>query len=169
MATMAELAGSRWLATRLWLGTLARLILAGVFIYAAATKVSDLAASQRAVAAYQILPFDLAKVIGAALPFVELMIALLLLAGLATRVAAGASGLLLAVFIAGISSAWARGLSIDCGCFGGDGSLAAGQSPTYGLEVARDVALLILAVFLVVYPRTRLSLDARLLGSEDSQ
>lgn len=125
---------------------------------------TDLAASGRAVNAYQLMPFDVARAVGAALPLVELTLGVLLLIGLATRLAAGASATLLAVFIAGISSAWARGLSIDCGCFGGGGQLAAGQSPSYGPEIARDAALLLLAVFLIVFPRTRFSLDALLLG-----
>jgi uncharacterized membrane protein YphA (DoxX/SURF4 family) len=154
----------RWLTVRPWLGTLFRLVLAGVWIAAGAAKVTDLAGSGRAVNAYQLMPFAVAQAIGAALPLVELVLGGLLLAGLATRVAAGASAALLGVFIAGISSAWARGLSIECGCFGGGGQLTAGQSPNYGPEILRDAALLLLAVFLVVFPATRFSLDARLLG-----
>jgi uncharacterized membrane protein YphA (DoxX/SURF4 family) len=149
---------------RPWLGTAARLVLAGVWIAAGASKVGDLAASGRAVNAYRVMPFDLAQVVGAVLPLVEIALGALLLAGFATRLAAGASAALLVVFIAGISSAWARGLSIDCGCFGGGGQLGEGQSPQYGPEIARDVALLALAVFLIAFPRTRFSLDAQLMG-----
>lgn len=159
-------APARWPVLRPWLGTLARLILAGLWIYAGATKVTDLAGSGRAVVAYRLLPFEVAQAIGAALPFVEIALGMLLLVGLSTRLAAAASSALLVAFIAGISSAWARGLSIDCGCFGGGGDLAAGQSPTYGTEIARDVAFLLLGVFLLVLPRTRLSLDARLMGDD---
>jgi uncharacterized membrane protein YphA (DoxX/SURF4 family) len=100
------------------------------------------------------------------LPFVELALGVLLLIGLATRVVAGISAVLLLVFIAGIASAWARGLSIDCGCFGSGGELAAGQSPTYGPEILRDVGFLILAAFLLVWPLTRLSVDSFLERSE---
>lgn len=154
----------RWAVVQPWLGTLARLGLAVVWFAAGFTKVTDLAASGRAVAAYRLLPFEAAQVVGAALPFVEIALGVLLLLGLATRVAAGASAALLGVFIAGIASAWARGLAIDCGCFGGGGDLAAGQAPTYGTEIARDVLFGLLAVFLLFFPRTRFSLDARLLG-----
>jgi hypothetical protein len=63
------------------------------------------------------------------------------------------------VFIGGIASAWARGLRIDCGCFGGGGELAAGSSPTYFWEIARDVALLAVAVYLVWRPTSRLAVD----------
>ena len=151
--------GVSWPGVRPWLGTLARLGLAAVWLFAGAAKVGDLAGSGRAVNAYQVMPFEAAQVIGAALPFVEITLGLLLLVGLATRVVAALSSALLLVFIAGISSAWARGLSIDCGCFGSGGQLAAGQSPSYGPEIARDIGFLVLAAFLVIWPRTRVSVD----------
>ncbi|GAB7040030.1 MULTISPECIES: MauE/DoxX family redox-associated membrane protein [Catenuloplanes] len=142
-----------------WAGLVARLGLAAVWLYAGGAKVGDLAGSARAVNAYQLLPFDVAQVIGAMLPFVEVAVGLLLLAGLATRVSAVVSALLLMVFVAGIASAWARGLQIDCGCFGSGGQLAAGESPTYGWEIARDVGFVLLAGYLIVRPDSRFSVD----------
>lgn len=152
---------SRWLAARPWLGTAARLGLAAVWLAAGGSKVGDLDASGRAVNAYQLFPYDLAMVIGAALPFVEIALGLILLIGLATRLAAGISAALLVIFIAGIASAWVRGLSIDCGCFGSGGDLAADQDPTYGTEVLRDLGFLLLAGFLLAWPRTPVSVDAK--------
>ncbi|MCF0091573.1 MauE/DoxX family redox-associated membrane protein [Micromonospora sp. MH99] len=151
-------AGS-WAALRPWLSTAARLGLAAVWLVAGASKVGDLAASGRAVNAYQVLPYDVATVVGAALPFVELALGVLLLLGLATRLSAGISVALLLVFIAGISSAWTRGLAIDCGCFGSGGQLAEGQAPSYLPEILRDLGFLVLAGFLVIWPRTPVSVD----------
>ena len=119
--------------------------LAAVWLVAGGAKVGDLAASGRAVNAYDVMPYDVAKVVGAALPFVEIALGLLLLVGLATRLAAGVSAALLVVFIAGIASAWARGLPIDCGCFGRAASWPPGRAPTYGPEILRDVGFLALA------------------------
>ena len=144
---------------RLWVGTVVRLALAAVWFAAAASKITDLAASGRAVHAYELTPYEVSTLIGAILPFLELALALLLLVGLATRLTAVVSAGLLVVFIAGLASAWARGLSIDCGCFGEGGQLAAGEDPQYGLDLARDVAFLALAGFLVLFPATRLSVD----------
>ncbi|WP_262281566.1 MauE/DoxX family redox-associated membrane protein [Micromonospora sp. MA102] len=155
---------SRWPAVRPWLGIAARLGLAAVWLVAGAAKVGDLAASGRAVNAYQVMPYDLATVIGAALPFVELALGVLLLLGLATRLAAGVSAALLVVFIAGITSAWSRGLAIDCGCFGSGGQLAAGQAPSYLPEILRDLGFLVLAGFLLTWPRTPFSVDGWLAG-----
>ncbi|ADL44755.1 MauE/DoxX family redox-associated membrane protein [Micromonospora sp. WMMD718] len=156
----------RWQALRPWLGVAARLGLAAVWLIAGGTKVGDLAASGRAVNAYQVMPYDVATVIGAALPFVELALGVLLLAGLATRISAGVSAALLVVFIAGIASAWARGLAIDCGCFGSGGQLAAGQTPSYLPEILRDLGFLVLAGFLLIWPRTPFSVDGWLAGDD---
>jgi uncharacterized membrane protein YphA (DoxX/SURF4 family) len=145
--------------------TLARLGLAAVWLIAGAAKAGDLAASGRAVNAYQLMPYDVAKVVGAALPFLEIALGLLLLAGLAVRFSAGVSAVLLAVFIGAIGSAFSRGLAIDCGCFGSGGQLAAGQGPTYGTEILRDVGFLVLAGVLLWRPATRFSIDG-LLGEK---
>ncbi len=148
-----------------WVSTVARLGLAAVWLIAGGAKAGDVAASGRAVNAYQLMPYDVAKVVGAALPFLEIALGLLLLAGLAVRFSAGVSAVLLVVFIAGIVSAWSRGLAIDCGCFGSGGELGAGQTPTYGTEILRDLGFLALAGILLWRPVTRWSIDA-LLGEK---
>ena len=71
------------------------------------------------------------------------------------------SALLLVAFIVGIASAWARGLQIDCGCFGG-GGFDADATAKYPWEIARDVGLLLLSLWLVWRPRTRFALDSLL-------
>jgi uncharacterized membrane protein YphA (DoxX/SURF4 family) len=150
----------------LWISTAARLGLAAVWLVAGGLKVGDLAASGRAVNAYDIFPYEVAKVIGAAQPFLEIALGLLLLAGLAVRLSAGISAGLLVVFIAGIISAWARGKQIDCGCFSTGGELAAGESPQYAWDIARDVGFLLLAGILLWRPRTRYSIDGVLMGDK---
>ena len=64
-------------------------------------------------------------------------VGLLLVIGLLTRVSAVVLGLLLVAFIVGVGSAWARGLSIDCGCFGGGGQVSARQDRLPGRDPAR--------------------------------
>lgn len=151
-----------------WLGVACRLLLAGVWIYAGAAKIGDLDASVRAVKAYQVLPGPVAEAVGAALPPVEIGLGVLLVVGLATRLAAAASAVLLTAFIAGVASAWARGLRIDCGCFGGGGELAPGESPEYLVEIVRDLGFLAAAVFLISRPVTRVSIDAWLRRADDN-
>ncbi|HWS34415.1 MAG TPA: MauE/DoxX family redox-associated membrane protein [Actinoplanes sp.] len=150
--------------TWLWVSTAARLGLAAVWLVAGGLKVGDLAESARAVNAYQLMSYDTAKVVGAVQPFLEIALGLLLLIGLSTRLTAIISAVLMVVFIAGIVSAWARGLRIDCGCFSSGGVLAAGTDTAYGLDIARDLGFLALSGFLVWRPRTRFSLDGALMG-----
>ncbi|SDT69236.1 DoxX family protein [Actinoplanes derwentensis] len=147
-----------------WLRTAARLGLAAVWLVAGSLKVGDLAESARAVNAYQVMSYDTAKMVGAVQPFLEIAVGLLLLIGLSTRLTAIISAVLMTVFIAGIVSAWARGLRIDCGCFSSGGELAAGTGTAYGLDIARDLAFLALSGLLVWRPRTRFSLDGLLMG-----
>lgn len=143
-----------------WVGLVARLVLAAVFIVAGALKVTDLDASGRAVVAYELMPADVALTVGAIQPFFEIVLGLLLLVGLATRFAAWVSAVTMVIFISGIVSAWARGLNIDCGCFSKGGPLPPGETPDYLPEILRDVLFLAMAVFLIVYPMSRFSLDA---------
>lgn len=153
---------SGWSRAQPWGSLVVRLGLGGIFLVAGWLKVGDLAASGRAVNAYQIMPYDAAMIVGAAQPFVEIVVGLLLIVGLATRLAAWAGAIMMVAFIAGIASAWARGLNIDCGCFSKGGQLPPGVIPNYLPEILRDVAFLAMAIFLIIYPVSRFSLDARL-------
>jgi uncharacterized membrane protein YphA (DoxX/SURF4 family) len=144
-----------------FVGLLARLILGVVLVVAGGLKVTSPAVSARAVRAFQILPYDFAGYVGYALPVVEILIGMLLVAGLFSRLSAAVGGLLMMAFIIGISSAWIRGLSIDCGCFGGGGTVAARQTQ-YLADLLRDAGLIACAAWLVARPRTAYSLDHRL-------
>ncbi|GGN37050.1 putative membrane protein YphA (DoxX/SURF4 family) [Actinoplanes campanulatus] len=147
-----------------WISTGARLGLAAVWLVAGSLKIGDLAASARAVYAYQLMSYDTAKIVGAVQPFLEIALGLLLLIGLATRFTAAISAALITIFIAGIVWAWAKGLRIDCGCFSTGGELGAGETPGYGIDILRDLAFLALCGILVWRPRTRFSLDGVLMG-----
>lgn len=145
------------------IGLIARLILGGVLLYAGLTKVLTPVASARAVQAYQIFPFELAAYIGYALPIIEIIIGGLLVLGLFTRASAIAGTVLMVVFIAGIISAWTRGLSIDCGCFGGGGEIAPGETQ-YLRRTIEDVGFALCGAWLIVRPRSLASLDRVLFG-----
>ncbi|CAA9400564.1 MAG: hypothetical protein AVDCRST_MAG60-2083 [uncultured Nocardioides sp.] len=142
-----------------WIGLVARLVTGGVWIVAGALKIPDPAGSVRAVRADELLPESIVPIVGYALPVVELVVGVCLVLGLLTRAMGVVSAMLFVAFIIGISAAWARGLSIDCGCFGGGGQIEDAAS-TYPLEIARDVGLLALSAWLVIWPRTRWCLDA---------
>jgi uncharacterized membrane protein YphA (DoxX/SURF4 family) len=141
-----------------WVGLVARLVTGGVWVVAGLLKLPDPAGSVRAVRAYELLPEAVVPTVGYLLPPLEIAVGVLLLLGLLTRTTAVVSGLLFVAFVVGIASAWARGLQIDCGCFGG-GGFDAGADADYPWEIARDVGLLALSAWLVVRPASRWSLD----------
>lgn len=145
------------------IGLLARLILGNTLLWAGALKVTHPDQSALAVRAFRILNYDLAGYVGYGLPIVEILVGLLLVIGLLTRPSAVVGGLLMLAFIVGIGWAWAHGYSIDCGCFGGGGTIAASQTQ-YPIDILRDTGLVACAAWLVVRPRTAYSLDQRLFG-----
>ena len=141
-----------------WLGLISRLVLGGVLFIAGYLKVGTPDKSQMAVRAYEVLPISLANLIGLLLPYVEIGIGLLLILGVYTRISAALGGAIMVIFIVAIAQAWARGLTIDCGCFGGGGQVAASETK-YLSEIIRDTALVLLALYLIRYPNTKFSID----------
>jgi len=142
---------------------LARLVLGGVLLAAGGLKVFKPTESANAVAAYKLMPTELAHLIGYALPWLEVAIGLLLILGIMVRPAAILSGLIMVVFIGAIASVWARGMLIDCGCFGGGGeidtSLASQVRRTYFIEIMRDLGLALTALYLYFFPYGKLSFE----------
>ena len=123
----------------LWL---LRLTLSGAFLYAAASKIRDPHLFSESIAAFRLLPSALVNPTALMLPPLEILAGILALGnGWPRRV--GAFGLLtmLSVFLVALASAQARGLNIDCGCFGADELDA--LTPTKNLRVAiiRDAVL----------------------------
>jgi uncharacterized membrane protein YphA (DoxX/SURF4 family) len=141
-----------------WVGLLARLVLGGVLLLAGYLKAFSPDKSQMAVRAYEILPISVANFLGIILPWLEIGAGLLLLVGLGIRYASIFGSVLMLIFVIAISQAWARGLSIDCGCFGGGGKVAPGETK-YLSEILRDLGLAALGIYLIRYPKTRFALE----------
>ena len=129
-------------------GLLARLTLAAVLLVSGAIKATDARETLVAVRAYQLVPESMVGVVAAVMPYLELALGLLLLVGLATRLAAVLSAVVLVIFIAAVASAAARGLSIDCGCFG-----SATKNLTFAWHMVIDFALLAALLALWFWPR----------------
>ena len=144
-----------------WIGLALRLVVGGVWIAAAVVKLPDPAQSVAAVRAYQLLPSAIVPTVGQLLPVIELVVGVCLVVGLLTRGAAVISAVLFVAFIIGISSAWVRGITIDCGCFGG-GGFDPDAASKYPWEIARDAALLLGSLYLAWRSSTRLALDSLL-------
>lgn len=143
---------------QLWASTVVRVGLAGVLLWSGGAKVAEPRQAVMAVQAYEILPTGLGEFIGYGLPLFELALGVALLLGVATRISAVVAGALMTAFVVGVASAWARGLSIDCGCFGGGGVVPEGEA-NYLPVLLRDLGFTAMAAWLVVFPASRWALD----------
>lgn len=147
---------------RAWIGTGLRLFLAFILLWSGGAKFLESQPARReAILAYRLpVPASWIDAMAIGLPTIEVLLALLLLVGLFTRWAALGTAIVMGAFILGIASVWVRGYNIDCGCFGGGGDVTAeGRDLRYTLEILRDLLFLGMAVWLVRWPVTKLSLD----------
>jgi uncharacterized membrane protein YphA (DoxX/SURF4 family) len=156
---------------RAWTGTVFRLVLSAILFWSGLAKLLETNDVRReAILAYRVFPPSWVDFLGWALPAFEVGLAALLLVGLFTRVAALATALLMLGFILGISSVWIRGYSIDCGCFGGGGTVSEeGKVWRYTSELLRDFLFMGMAVWLVAWPTTRFAIDRPPLALDDDE
>jgi len=126
------------------LTALVRLVLGALFLYAVATKLSDVRAFADEVANYRLLPAALVPAAAVWVIGVELLAGALLVLGKAGwRGAALTLTGLLIVFTLGISQALLRGIDLRCGCFGE-------PEPASWWTVGRDVVMLAGAALVLV-------------------
>ena len=145
-----------------FVGLAIRLGAAGIWLAAGIAKIADLAHFHDQVRQYDILPHVFEAPFAYTLPFAEVAVGLYLAVGLLVRPAALLACALMVVFIAAQAQAWARGLVLDCGCFG---SLARERVGLW--TILRDVGLGLPSLVAAVRPPRLLSLDRRLLGRPD--
>ena len=151
MASMLEEEPSKTMRIAL---IIARLVMAGIFIYASIDKIANPAAFAKDVYNYQILPDFMINLTALILPWFELFLGLCLIAGIWLPGAVITVNGLLIVFMASLIFNLARGLDVNCGCFS-TGSDAPAMSA--GWYLLRDVLFLAVGVFLfyVVFLRRR--------------
>ena len=97
-----------------------RMGLGALFVWAALTKLPDMAAFAQDVANYRLVPAALVPYAAAAVVGIELVSGLALLTGIAARPAAILLSLLLLAFTVFLAQALLRGIDLRCGCFGSD-------------------------------------------------
>jgi uncharacterized membrane protein YphA (DoxX/SURF4 family) len=125
-----------------------RLIIGGLFIYAAIPKITDPKAFAAIVKGYQLFPLWSINLIAIILPYVEAISGLFLIFGQWTRANAAIIGILLLFFIIGLTQAYARGLDINCGCF----STSAASTPSDILwRIIQDIFMLIATIIIFIF------------------
>jgi uncharacterized membrane protein YphA (DoxX/SURF4 family) len=105
-----------------------RIVLGAVFVYAAWVKLfgphlwplhlEPWELFALAISSYDILPLKMVELVARTLPWIELLVGLMLLAGRGLRISSTVISLLLLVFFSLMVKAFAQGKEISCGCFG---------------------------------------------------
>ena len=130
-----------------WVFTAGRVLLGGIFIYAAYTKLrASFLLFAMAIDAYKVLPESMSVAVAHVLPWFELALGLALIAGIWQRITTTAATALLAVFFTAMVHAYqpdAKEGQISCGCFG------LGE-PISGRTLLRDGTLLALSLALAI-------------------
>jgi uncharacterized membrane protein YphA (DoxX/SURF4 family) len=130
--------------------TIVAVIVGGVFVYAGASKISDPMHFGRDIQNFKIVPWSIAIRMAFYLPWLEIIAGLALIAGFLRQGALTILTGLTVVFIGVTISAHLRGISLDCGCFGG-----ASKGMTFTTHMLIDFAILAALAFLWLLPSRR--------------
>jgi uncharacterized membrane protein YphA (DoxX/SURF4 family) len=130
-----------------WVIVALRIALAGVLVWAAVPKLLDPATFATDIANYRLVPESWAGPIAVMLPVLELVIGGAILAGLEARGAAIIAAVMLVVFSVAMGQAMARGIDLECGCFG-----SASESEVGWTSIVRNVLLVALAAVIAYAP-----------------
>jgi len=120
-----------------------RLLVGGAFVFAGVLKIADPAKFALDVNNYRLVPHEMINLVAILIPWIEVTAGSFVLAGIWLRAAALVITSLTALFFAVIVSALARGLNIECGCFGTMGGKHIGLA-----NLAIDSTLFFLAALL---------------------
>jgi len=128
------------------LALLGRLAMGGMFLYAAYTKLRQpWMLFAFSVTSYQLLPEWAVVAVARTVPWLELGLGLLLIAGYGLRYAAAGASALLLLFFGVMLRSYFLGLGIDCGCFGLGEKLGVSTLVRDGFLVLLSVALAVVA------------------------
>ncbi len=140
------------------LSLLARLFVAGVFLYASYDKVWEPAKFAASVAQYDLIPLWSVNAVSVVMAWLEIILGAMLLLGLYTKAAAAWASALLIFFTGLMIYAGITGAGFDCGCFPGG---VPGEAHAAGwLGAARDLGFLAAALWLAWRPGRWASLKA---------
>jgi len=131
-----------------------RIFLGFIFIFAAVTKVADPEGFSQSIYNYKLMPDFIINFLAIAFPWIELVAGILLVFGISVKENSAIISGLLVVFIIAIGISLARGLDIDCGCFGTIDGSKVGL-----LKILENIGLLLLSLILIKFDSKYLSIS----------
>jgi uncharacterized membrane protein YphA (DoxX/SURF4 family) len=126
---------------------IAQLAIAVVFLAAALGKIGEAGPFARQIHYYRLLPVGFENLLAITLPWIELVAALSLVFGYRARAGAVITAGLMGLFVFVVASAVARGIDIECGCFGTSDGSRVGAA-----KLIENVGLLALALIASLTP-----------------
>ena len=130
--------------------TVLAVIVGGIFIYAGASKISDPMHFARDITNFRLVGWPIAIRTAFYLPWLEIIAGLALVFGFLHRGALAILTGLMVFFIGATISAYARGINLDCGCFG-----KASEGMSFATHMAIDFGILAGLGLLWFLPRRR--------------
>jgi uncharacterized membrane protein YphA (DoxX/SURF4 family) len=131
-----------------WLHRILGVVMGGIFLYAAGSKLVDPRPLVTIIWGYRILPAGPINLLAIYMPWVELLAGVSLLSGYKRRAAALLASGLLTMFIVALGINAVRGVNVACGCF----SASAEDVSNAWLLVLRDLPMLAAALVLLLFP-----------------
>ena len=129
-----------------YLHLLFRLMLGFIFIFAGIEKISDLSGFSNAIYNYKLLPISFINFIAIMLPWIELTSGILLLFGVYVKENSSIIAVLLIIFFIAIAISLARGLNIECGCFGTSNGSKIGV-----IKLVENLVLILMSALLIKF------------------
>jgi len=121
-----------------------------VFAWAGLAKIGDPLAFAEQIHNFRMVPVFAENLVAMTLPWIEVVAALALLLGVRARDGAILASVSLVVFTAAVIAAFARGLDIECGCFG-----TADASRVGVIKIGQNLVFIALAVGASLRPASR--------------
>lgn len=132
------------------ISAVARFYMAYIWIRAGVSKLGSRVEVVQSVEGYDIFSPTWAQWIATVIAPLEIAGGILLLLGVFLRKSGWLSTIVITLFIVGIAQAWARGLAIDCGCFGPADPTTLGMN--YLKTILRDLVYIFLSLWTAFRP-----------------
>lgn len=133
-----------------------RTALALIFIFAGMEKIVNPSGFSDSIANYKLLPLSFINIFAIVIPWIEIAAGLMLLFGAAVKENAFIINSLMVVFILAIAISVARGLNIDCGCFGTQSGAKVGF-----VKLIENIGILAMGILVMIFGASFLSVERK--------
>lgn len=125
-----------------------RIILGAIFIYASVNKLFNAEEFAKAIKNYDMMPLGVINMLAIILPYVEFITGILLVTGIYKKGSSAIAILSLFVFLIALTTAFARGLDINCGCFSLENTSSKSDILT---RIIEDIFMLAVAIIVFIF------------------